>query len=306
MIELINIFNSIADSNLAYYLLVIILLVVVMSMIYLIYSQNKEINEARKIREKELIESVSSDDNKDMVDELASEIKNEKEELELKEEKMYHTTDNRIRDSILNNIQLDKEDKEEKQEEKEEVQEEVEKKHNIIIEKKEEPSLFEPVILEEDEDYLSLAKVEEVENVELTDNKKMELIDATLTNIPKISLLEETMTSIPAMLDYSNETEELLNITKELEKIPKERTIKLTPYEEEQEQTAIISYDELVNKDGIVYDDSREEDGLSIKKVDLDHTPEVKEEKDISLPRENYAHEELFLNRLKSLQNKIN
>ena len=53
MFNLLNIFNTIADSNLAYYILVVILLIVVISMIYLIYSQNKEINEAKKVREEQ-------------------------------------------------------------------------------------------------------------------------------------------------------------------------------------------------------------------------------------------------------------
>ena len=95
---------------------------------------------------------------------------------------------------------------------------------------------------------------------------------------------------------------------KELENLPKERTIKLTPYEEEQEQTAIISYDELINGDGVVYDEINEEDGLSIKKVDLDKTTEIDLGKELErpIPRETYAHEELFLQKLKSLQSKIN
>jgi hypothetical protein len=103
-------------------------------------------------------------------------------------------------------------------------------------------------------------------------------------------------------MDYSDETKELVNISKELENLPKERTIQLTPYEEEQENTAIISYDELINnKDNIVYEDERKEDDLSIKQVDLDRIPEV----EVVHP-ESYAHEELFLRKLKELQNKIN
>ena len=266
---LLNIFNTIADSNLAYYLLVIVLLIVVISMVYLIYSQNKEINEARKKREQELVDTIHSNTESDMIIDLASELKKEKEGLSFVED-----------------------------------EEEVKESNLILESKKEEDIIPEPEKL----DIEKVEKVEKVENVDLPREKKIELIDATLTNIPRVSLLEETMTAIPQVLDYANETEELVNITKELENLPKERTIKLTPYEEEQEQTAIISYDELINGDGVVYDEINEEDGLSIKKVDLDKTTEIDLGKELErpIPRETYAHEELFLQKLKSLQSKIN
>jgi len=270
---LLNIFNTIADSNLAYYLLVIVLLIVVISMIYLIYSQNKEISEARKKREQELVDTIHSNTESDMIIDLASELKKEKEGLSFVDD----------------------------EEVKEDVEEEV-KESNLILENKKEEIVLPKL------EKLDIEKVEEVEDVDVSREKKIELIDATLTNIPRVSLLEETMTAIPQVLDYANETEELVNITKELENLPKERTIKLTPYEEEQEQTAIISYDELINGDGVVYDEINEEDGLSIKKVDLDKTTEIDLGKELErqIPRETYAHEELFLQKLKSLQSKIN
>ena len=284
MAKMLNIFNAIADSNLAYYLLVIILLIVVVSMIYLIYSQNKEIREARKEREKEVMESIAPNKEVDMVDDLISLAEEEAEEKD-------DPLENIEKEPILEKI-------------KDEV---VKKKANLILhDKYEDVELTEPIIKEEKEE-LDLERVEDVENIALSQEKKMELIDATLTNLPRVSLLEETMTSIPPILEYSDETKELMNITKELESVPKERTIELTPYEEEQEQTAIISYDELVKQEGVAYDDVLSEDGISIKKVDLENTPDVsKEVVSNDLPRETYAHEELFLNRLKSLQSKIN
>jgi hypothetical protein len=282
MAKLLNIFNSIADSNLAYYLLVIILLVVVVSMVYLIYTQNKEIRETRKEREEELIQSLSSSQEVDMVDDLVSEVEEEK-----KEEISPKIIE---KEPILDKIKSDME----------------QRKANLILQDKhDDVELTEPIISEKKEE-LDLEKVEEVEDVSLSNEKKMEIIDATLTNIPRVSLLEETMTSIPPILEYSEETQELMNITKELESVPKERTIELTPYEEEQEQTAIISYDELVKQEGVLYDEVTTEDGLSIKKVDLKNTPDVNNDVTSDVPRETYAHEELFLSRLKSLQSKIN
>jgi len=257
--NLLNIINSVADSNLAYYLLIVILIIVVIAMIYLIYSQNKEIIEAKK---KEVLEDKKEEPvNNDVVEEIAREVKNES---------LDHASHEPIHESVL------------------ELEAGKDNLSNTIHD----------FALEDDDNG---EKVEKIEDIELPRVKKLELLDATMTNVPKVSLLEQTMTSIPPIMDYSNETEELVNISKELEKIPKERTIKLTPYEEEQENTAIISYDELIeNKDNIVYENERKEGDLSIKKVDLEKTPEVD-----TVHPENYAHEEVFLRRLKELQSKL-
>ena len=64
--------------------------------------------------------------------------------------------------------------------------------------------------------------------------------------------VEEKVEEYPEEVNVSEEIKEdvfdLKNVTKELESMPKERTIKLTDYEREQEETAIISYDELVTQ----------------------------------------------------------
>ena len=349
MVEFFNIINSVADSNLAYYVLVIVLLIVVITMIYLIFSQNKEIKEKKMSREEELMKYISSTNEEDVVEELAQDIQ------EKKEEEIFHTVESPIRDSILeikdqdivetkddvvfekpNIISKDSlldvnEDEESELDEEidemihpeSELDEEIDE--TIHSESDESRTDILNMILDDKLDEvndivsdnsnvnevskkLEVEKVKAVQDIELPRIKKMELIDATLTNLPKVSLLEETMTAIPPVLEYSNETEELMSITRELEKLPKDKTIKLTPYEEEQEQSAIISYDELVNKnDGVVYDEVKKEDGLSIKKVDLEKTSEINiDDIKLHLPKEKYAHEELFLKKLKSLQSKIN
>lgn len=88
--------------------------------------------------------------------------------------------------------------------------------------------------------------------------------------------------------------------------------INLNNYEEEQEEKAIISYDELIKrKNGFALNYSEEEnidEDLTIKKVDLDNlinkesvvTPEIK------VTVISYEKEEAFLEALKTLQQKLN
>lgn len=82
-----------------------------------------------------------------------------------------------------------------------------------------------------------------------------------------------------------NEIEDLQSLTRELEMLPKEHTINMTQYEKEQEENAIISYEELLNES-------------KINKTN---------EEPINLPREknpqtdSYTHEEEVLKELKQL-----
>lgn len=78
----------------------------------------------------------------------------------------------------------------------------------------------------------------------------------------------------------SKEMQELKELSKELENAPKGPNIDLTAYEEEQEASAIISYEELVNTGK-----------LNFEQLDED----IKEE---SI----YEHEETFLKKLKQLK----
>ena len=98
-------------------------------------------------------------------------------------------------------------------------------------------------------------------------------------------------------------------VCKNIEKNYKPETIKLTSYEEEQENNAIISYDELIkNKDkiNINYDDEYRNPipELEVRKISIS---EDKNENTLEMPKLNvkmfeYEEEENFLKALKELQ----
>ena len=145
-------------------------------------------------------------------------------------------------------------------------------------------------------------------------------------------LTEELMTRDKHLRDNKNNNQELdlKSLTKELEAAPKEKNIELTKYEAEQEEKAIISYEELVNANknlSINYSDTDELDNIVVKKVDLDNTGKynineitaeldrtkeenqpikVEEVEPISIPVATYDHEEEFLENLKQVQSSIN
>lgn len=112
-------------------------------------------------------------------------------------------------------------------------------------------------------------------------------------------ILEPTVLDLTEKLESSNsldfsEFEELQSITKELEKLPKEKKIKLTPYEEEQEEKAIISYDELVNHNVFSSTDNR-----SFNEKEINNSEKIE------ITRKNYIHEESFLKELKQLEESL-
>ncbi len=81
----------------------------------------------------------------------------------------------------------------------------------------------------------------------------------------------------------------------------KPKTINLSDYEAEQEEKAIISYEELLQNTGKInlsYEEENYNDGLAIKKVDTEHMT-------IELPKLNnkYQKEEEYLNKLKNFKN---
>ena len=101
-------------------------------------------------------------------------------------------------------------------------------------------------------------------------------------------------------------------VTKAIEKDYKPETIRLTSYEEEQENNAVISYEELIkNKDkiSVSYDDEYEfeEPTLSVKKFDLTNTSEtpVIDESKLKVQLMSYEKEEEFLKALKDLQSNL-
>ncbi len=118
----------------------------------------------------------------------------------------------------------------------------------------------------------------------------------------KISTLEIKESEVNDMLD-------LKEITKQIEESPKKRNIELTPYEQEQEEKAIISYDELIknsNSMKINYDDEDESSGILVKKVDLKNIADIDENStDTEVHVISYKEEEAFLEALKNLKNML-
>lgn len=103
-------------------------------------------------------------------------------------------------------------------------------------------------------------------------------------------------------------------ITKNISENYKPATVKLTSYEQEQEDNAIISYEELVKQidsNRINYDTSykHHDDEISVKKIDADNEI-LESEKQVSnetngLTLMNYEKEEEFLRALRQLQSNL-
>lgn len=106
-------------------------------------------------------------------------------------------------------------------------------------------------------------------------------------------LLEVSRMTIPKHIEYTQslfsntELEELQSISKDIEENYRDRQNDIDMYEEEQEESAIISYEELLSKT------------QTIPKIEEKTIKEVRE------TNENYSHEEDFLNRLKNLNNNL-
>ena len=112
-------------------------------------------------------------------------------------------------------------------------------------------------------------------------------------------------------IEENKEMASLKEITEALEQA-EPSTINLNKYEEEQEEKAIISYDELLkrkNDFAINYSDEDVfDDDLIVKKVDLDNlvNKDIVEKPKIKVSVMSYEKEEAFLKALKQLQQKLN
>lgn len=111
---------------------------------------------------------------------------------------------------------------------------------------------------------------------------------------------------------YSNEDISYLeNVKEKLESEYKVNEIELTDYEKEQEESAIISYEELINsknKMNISYDDNYKSDTeeINVKKIMLNDNGVVEENtKPLDVKLMNYDKEEAFLIALKQLQKNL-
>jgi len=138
------------------------------------------------------------------------------------------------------------------------------------------------------------------------DNKEEVVEDKNEEELP---ILEELVE------EKKEDVFDLKNVTKELESLPKERTIQLTDYEREQEETAIISYDELVTQSiprleisKALREEVLEEYDYEVKEDVVEEITEekVEEPKEIVKSSDNYDHEESFLDGLKDLKNSLN
>lgn len=123
----------------------------------------------------------------------------------------------------------------------------------------------------------------------------------------KLKSREKTM---DALKKAKKDRIDLEAITKNIEKNYRPATIELTSYEQEQENNAIISYEELlssIDNKQVNYDDAFENTmDINVKKVDLNSTkgtemPKTKMEVTLM----NYEMEEAFLKALKQLQNDL-
>ena len=109
--------------------------------------------------------------------------------------------------------------------------------------------------------------------------------------------------------EIDSKDENDFDIKNAIEQISQEqpKNIDLTEYEKEQEEKAIIIYEELVNsikRNKINYADESNDDNISIKKIDLDNliSDEVEEQSvDYSYKQINFQHEEKYLKELKEL-----
>ena len=178
----------------------------------------------------------------------------------------------------------------------------------------------------EDEEVPKVEKtsstVTEVENLI---SEKPELIPVTDMEIP--DLLELTQS-----INVVSEAEELQSITRELETLPRERKIEMTPYEAEQEETAIISYDELIRHNDEKIEEQNKQEEVIVEPVELVQTieadedidkiinsynnkdvkneknetdEEVQQEREEIFTSSGYEHEERYLGSLKTLLNTL-
>lgn len=102
----------------------------------------------------------------------------------------------------------------------------------------------------------------------------------------------------------------LSSITKNIEENYKPVNIKLTKYEQEQEDNAIISYDELVRskeKNDVHYDNGyKNKVDVDVKKVNLsNNVGSLLENSSINVRLMSYEKEEAFLRALKQLQSDL-
>lgn len=127
------------------------------------------------------------------------------------------------------------------------------------------------------------------------------ILVVSLIYLLKTTNIDEEESEYSEEFDIANAVEELSN--------NKTQNIVLTDYEKEQEEKAIISYEELVNsikKNKINYEDEITDSDVKIRKVNLDNLLSEEAEENVKVRVMNFEHEEAFLEALKKLQKLLN
>lgn len=133
------------------------------------------------------------------------------------------------------------------------------------------------------------------------------LIILVVSLIYFIKINEEIIDSTEKVEDADNLKEIINNI-----KATDPKPISFTPYEKEQEDKAIISYDELLSNTGsyeLNYVNEEVKDDLTIKKVDLNNIANQNMQIEVTnkeVPLLSLKREEEFLEALKELQKSLN
>lgn len=287
---LVNFLDSISSSDTIFCVLMILLTIISVILFFLIYTQNKE--SSRKMKEKSLFEDeepVKLEKTKNTVTEV--------ENLIAEKPDLVPVTDMEIPDFL-----------------------ELTQSFYVVPEPVVAPPLVEETkVIEPIKEVEPVKEAEPVKEVEIV--KEVEPVKEVQLEVVKVETEEKDLSI--------SEKEELQSITRELETIPRERKIEMTPYEAEQEETAIISYDELLK-----YNDKQEKVEIKkpvsskktfplfekVKKENVDEIVSsyvkepIKDEpvveasnvKDENIFDNNqYEHEEKFLGGLKTLLNML-
>jgi len=152
-------------------------------------------------------------------------------------------------------------------------------------------------VLKEDDFFPPADSKQKVEEIKIENN----IIEEN--KVPEIELTEE----------YNDEEGELLDLESLTKKLKEEGTerVTCTEYEKDQEEKAIISYEELLqkkNKYAINYEKEEIMDDLIVKKVNLNDLVNKNEEEivDSEIRVISYQKEEAFLDALKELNKILN
>ena len=143
------------------------------------------------------------------------------------------------------------------------------------------------------------------------DIKKEE--DVKMNRSAEVDILNSIQNNPLEEHEYNDEEGELLDLeslTKKLQQEQESSEIDIREYEKDQEEKAIISYDELLQKQNryaINYEKEEVMDDLVVKKVNLNDLVNKDEyEEAVNVRVISYKREEAFLNALKELQSLLN